>query len=155
MMISDPGIQEQKIREFIEELSGFAQTAEDTLKEIESDKEGNKGLFSVFSERMFTIRGTALQLNLPHIAHIAGLGEEIAIKGTTADSRRQIRKCVGSLWDALSTVKYLLENYTQETSDEQEILITRLEATLKAFGGARQTVSEDEIAELLKKGQKV
>ena len=104
---------------------------------------------------MFTIRGTALQLNLPHIAHIAGLGEEIAIKGTTADSRRQIRKCVGSLWDALSTVKYLLENYTQETSDEQEILITRLEATLKAFGGARQTVSEDEIAELLKKGQKV
>ena len=47
-------------------------------------------------------RGTAQQLSLPHIANIAGLGEEISIKGTTADSRPQIRKCVGALWDALS-----------------------------------------------------
>jgi hypothetical protein len=139
------------IQEFIQELGGFATTAEDTLKKIESDLEGNKGLFSIFSERMFTIRGTAQQLGLAHIAELAGLGEEIAIKGTTAASRPQIRKCVGALWDALTTIKYLLVHHDQETSEEQEILVNRLNATLNAFGGARATVSDDEIEALLNK----
>lgn len=140
----------EKIQEFIQELSGFAKTAEETLKAIEEDMEGNKGLFSVFSEKMFAIRGTAQQLNLPHVANIAGLGEEIAIKGSTAQTRPQIRKCVGSLWDALTTVKHLLVNHDQETGEEQQILIHRLESTLKAFGGARPTVGEDEIEALLR-----
>src|SRR5690606_20463431 len=127
--------------------------AETTLGTIEKDLEGNKGLFSVFSEKMLAIRGTARQLSLPHIAEIAGLGEEIAVKGAQAQTRPQIRKCVGSLWDALTTVKYLLEHHTEETNEEQKILINRLEATLKALGGARPTVTQDEIAELLKRRQ--
>ena len=61
-----------------------------------------------------------------------------------------MRKCVGSLWDALTTVKYLLEHVDQETGEEQEILVNRLEATLRSFGGARPTVSADEIEALLK-----
>lgn len=145
MTTTDP-----RIKDFVRELSGFANTAETTLKAIESDMEGQKHQFSVFSERMFAIRGTAQQLELENIAKIAGLGEEIAIKGTTAASRAQIRKCVGSLWDALTTVKYLLEHHTEETSEEQEILVNRLESTLRAFGGARETVSADEIEKLLK-----
>ena len=146
--MTDP--QNEKIQDFISELSGFAQTAETTLSDIEKDLEANKSLFSVFSERMFAIRGTAQQLNLPHIAHIAGLGEEISIKGTTAESRPQIRKCVGSLWDALSTVKYLLEHHNEETGEEQQILVNRLESTLRVLGGARPSVNEDEIEALLK-----
>ena len=139
-----------KIKEFIQELSGFATTAEKVLTAIEADMEGQKHQFSVFSERMFAIRGTAQQLSLEDIAKIAGLGEEIAIKGTTAQSRSQIRKCVGSLWDALTTVKYLLEHTGEETTEEQGILVNRLEATLRAFGGARPTVTADEIEQLLK-----
>ena len=142
--------QHGKIQEFVRELSGFAAIAETTLKAIESDLEGQKHQFSVFSERMFAIRGTAQQLDLEEIAKIAGLGEEIAIKGTTAETRPQIRKCVGSLWDALTTIKYLLEHHSEETGEEQEILINRLEATLRAFGGARPTVTADEIEQLLK-----
>ena len=142
--------QNEKIQDFISELSGFAKKAESTLSDIEKDLEANKSLFSVFSERMFAIRGTAQQLNLPHIAHIAGLGEEISIKGTTAESRPQIRKCVGSLWDALSTVKYLLEHHNEETGEEQQILVNRLESTLRVLGGARPSVNEDEIEALLK-----
>ena len=140
----------QRIVEFVTELSGFAKTAEGTLNEIEKDLEANKRLFSVFSERMFTIRGTAQQLELPHIANIAGLGEEIALQGSHADTRPQIRKCVGSLWDALTTVKYLLEHHDEETGEEQDILINRLQSTLKAFGGGRPKVDEDEIAALLR-----
>jgi len=139
-----------KIKEFIQELSGFASTAESVLTAIEADMEGQKHQFSVFSEKMFAIRGTAQQLNLEEIAKIAGLGEEIAIKGTTAQSRSQIRKCVGSLWDALTTVKYLLEHTSEETNEERGILINRLESTLRAFGGARPTVTADEIEQLLK-----
>jgi chemotaxis protein histidine kinase CheA len=138
-----------KLQEFIQELSGFALKAETTLAEIERDMELNKNLFSVFAERMFAIRGSAQQLGLEHIATIAGLGEEIAIKGTTAETRPQIRKCIGCLWDALTTVKYLLEHYEEETGEEQEILMNRLQATLRALGGARPTVSESEIESLL------
>ncbi len=141
---------EQKIEDFIAELAGFAQIAESTLSRIENDMDGNKGLFSIFEERMIAIRGTALQLSLPHIARIAGIGEEIAAKGAVAPARSQIRKCVGSLWDALTTVKYLLEHYSEQTGEEQEILMHRLEATLKAMGGARSAVSADEIEALLR-----
>jgi hypothetical protein len=140
----------QRIQEFVTELSGFAQTAEDTLKLIEEDLEGNKGKLSLFSERMIAIRGTAQQLNLPHIAHIAGLGEEIAVKGAQEESRPKIRRCVGALWDALTTVKYLLVHYTEETNEEQKILVHRLEDTLRILGGPRQKVTADELESLLK-----
>ncbi len=139
-----------QLQEFIDELGSFAKTAEDTLKKIEADMEGNKGLFSVFSERMLTIRGTAQQLAFPEIAKLAALGEEIAVKGSQAASRAQIRKCVGALWDALTTIKHLLIHHDQETSVEQRILLNRLEATLSAFGGARPKATEAEIEALLK-----
>jgi len=140
----------EQIQEFVNELSGFATTAEATLKKIEEDLEGNKKLFSVFSERMIAIRGTSLQLELPHIAEIAGLSEEIAVRGTDAQTRPQIRKCVGALFDALTTIKHLLIHHDEETGEEQEILKNRLQATLRAFGGARPTVTADEIEALLR-----
>lgn len=143
--------QVSNIGEFIAELSGFAAIAEKTLSKIEQDPEGNKNLFSVFSERMIAIRGTAVQLNLPHIAHISELGEEIAVKAVDAKTRAHVRKCVGSLWDALTTVKYLLEHYAEKTTEEQQILTHRLEKTLAAMGGCRPSISTDEIEDLLKK----
>jgi len=148
--MNPPSVQHEKIQDFINELTGFAQTAEQILNEIQEDLEGKKGSFSFFSERMVAIRGTALQLKLDHIAHIAGLGEEIAVKGAVADSRPKIRKCVGSLWDALTTVKYLLVHYDKPTDEEQDILIHRLESTLTSLGGARPTVDESEIEKILK-----
>lgn len=139
-----------KIKDFIDELASFTKTAEETLSRIESNLEGNKGLFSVFQERMLTIRGTAQQLGFPQIADLAGLGEEIAVKAPQAPGRPQIRKCVGALWDALTTIKYLIEHYDEETGEEQQILINRLESTLKALGGARAKVTEQEIEQLLR-----
>ena len=55
--MSQPSSQDIKIREFVRELSGFAKTAEETLSTIESDLEGKKQLFSVFSERMVANSG--------------------------------------------------------------------------------------------------
>ena len=124
------GEKHERIQAFVIELTGFAAIAEETLEQIESDKDRNKGLFSIFSEKMFAIRGTADQLGLPHISNIARLGEEIAHKGSGATSRPQVRRCVGSLWDALSTVKHLLKNYQLETGEEQKILTASYRDTL-------------------------
>ncbi len=140
----------EKLAEFVADLEGFAVRAEETLKRIESDLEGNRHLFSVFSESMFTIRGTALQLGFPHIADIAALGEELAIKGKGATQRAHIRRCVAALWDAQTTVKYLILHHDQETGEEQQILMNRLQSMLSAFGGARPKVDQDEIEALLK-----
>jgi hypothetical protein len=146
---TDPSLQVH-INEFIAELKSFAGTAEDTLKEIEKNLEKNKGLLIVFYERMFAIRGTAQQLKLDAIGEIAALGEAISLQGSRAQSRRLIRKCVGSLWDALSTVQYLLEHWDQETSEEQDILKHRLRSTLKSLGGAQTSVNSEEISNLFK-----
>ena len=84
------------------------------------------------------------------MARIAGLGEEIAVKAVSATSRPALRKCVGALWDALTTIKYLLLHYDEKTDEEQDILINRLNATLKSLGGARVSVDNSEIEALLK-----
>lgn len=140
-----------KLKEFAQELAGFAHTAESTLSQIEADKEGKRELFGVFAERMFAIRGTADQLQLANISKIAGLGEEIAEKGRGIATRAQVRKCVGALWDALTTVKHLLDHPEKgSASEEENILVNRLEATLRSFGGARERVSADEIEKLLR-----
>ena len=140
---------ESLIQDFVRELSGFARSAEVTLAEIEKDLEKNKGHFQVFAGMMLTIRGTAQQLGFDQIAQIAVLGEEIAVKAVDADSRSKIRKCVGSLWDVITSVKFLIEHHQQGNFEEQQILLNRLEYTLNAFGGSRDKVDQSEVERLL------
>ncbi len=141
---------DSKIREFIDELSDFASHAEKTLETAPADADSQKECFRVFSVQMIAIRGTALQLSLPQVAEFAGWGEEIAQRARETESRALVRKSVASLWDALTTVKFLLENPKHESSEEQTILRTRLQATLKSLGGAKPKVDASEIEALLK-----
>lgn len=142
----------EEIMHFLSELEKFAKTAESTLVSIQSNPTENRHLFSVFYEEMFAIRGTADQLQLEELSLIAGLGEEIAAKaGGTSTSRAHLRKCVSSLWDAVTTTRYLLEHYGEKTLEEQEILIHRLKDALRVLGGPEAKVTPDEIEELLKK----
>lgn len=137
------------IKDFIAELDGFAQTAEQNLTAIEKNWKSEQARFQVFFDRMITIRGTALQLGLSRIAEIAALGEEIALKAQTAGRSGQVRKCIGALWDVLTTVKYLLHHQDKETSEEQAILVTRLESTLESLGGSREILTAEQIEALL------
>jgi len=145
-----PEARSQKLQEFTTELAGFAKVAEHALKQIEVDPHGNKGEFNHFSEMMFAIRGTAQQLGLASIAEMAGLGEEISVKGPGVEKGSQIKKCVAALWDALTTVKYMLENTGTETAEEQDILKNRLQSTLRSLGGARETMTADDIEKLIR-----
>ncbi|MEN9723138.1 MAG: hypothetical protein RJB38_1124 [Pseudomonadota bacterium] len=158
-MMSQENAQESKagtvnrqalIDDFVTELSEFARVAETTLAEIEKDMEANRHLFQIFARMMLTIRGTAQTLEFKNVVDIAVLGEEIAVKAGGADTRPKLRKCVGSLWDVITSVKYLIVHHQEETGDEQEILINRLQYTLNAFGGARPKVDQDEIEKLLR-----
>lgn len=140
-----------EIKDFLAELEIFAKTAENTLTAIQSDPTANRHLFSVFYEEMFAIRGTADQLQLDDVSLIAGLGEEIAAKaGGDATSRAQLRKCVASLWDAVTTTKFLLAHYGEKTLEEQEILIHRLKDALRVLGGPEAKVTQEQLEDLLK-----
>ncbi|MDR3606874.1 MAG: hypothetical protein P4M08_05770 [Oligoflexia bacterium] len=135
------------LKSFIEELSGFAKGAEVLLAEPAE----NTDRFTKFSNYMIAIRGTADQLGFPDLSRIAGLGEEIAVKATHVKSPNQSRKCMSCLWDAVTTIKYLLENPAAEgtPSEEQAILTQRLESVLQSLGGKRESVSPDDIEKLL------
>lgn len=137
------------LEQFVLELGQFALEAETVLQEIQSDLEGKKGRFGVFYEQMIAIRGTAQQLEFTHIAKLAGLAEELALKAQGASQRAHLRKAAASLWDATTTLKFLVQNPTLPTNEEQEILAHRLEANLNALGGAAQKVDASEIEALL------
>lgn len=161
--MSENSDRSQKLKEFVAELAGFAAAAEGALKRIQADPHGNKGEFHQFSEMMVAIRGTAVQLGLSTVAEMAGLGEEIAVKGPGVEKGSQIKRCIGALWDALTTLKYMLEKVVSPVSqgtdeaghsnEEQEILMNRLQSTLRSLGGARETVSADDIEALLRGGK--
>lgn len=144
---------ENKKLEFLKELAGFVFDAEQTLKSIEEKEqaksEDRKELFKKFSIWMLTIRGTSDQMGLSHVSELAGLGEEIAVKGELSDKAHLHRKCISSLWDALTTMKYLIEHPDVSTTEEQAHLKNRLEITLKSMGGQRDHVSASEIDALL------
>jgi hypothetical protein len=140
---------ESKLQEFLSELDGFAGLAEETLKKIESNLVGNRHLFDVFAKKMVAIRGTAQQLGFDFIAEMSGLSEEIAARAVASDRRPELRKSVGALWDALTTIRFLLKNYKSEVSEEQKILAHRLQHTLSALGGKRDSFSPDEIQKML------
>lgn len=102
---------------------------------------------------LFLIRGTARAFGYFQIAYIAGLGEDIAIYGVNPRNRGEFRKCVGSVWDVLTTLEYLIQNGFETTTDEQKILIFRLEATLKALGHFREKLTQSEIDVLVRAAQ--
>lgn len=135
---------------FIQELASFALKAESILKVIENDLEGKKDQFQIFYDKLFDIRATCQQLGLYQVSQFALLGEEIALKAASQTCERHaLRKCVGSLWDAITSIKYLLEHPFDETTQEQEILMQRLNTTLKALGGPPSRVDTSDIASLL------
>jgi two-component system chemotaxis response regulator CheY len=136
--------------EFSTEMTEFVRIAWKALDFIKQDPLKNRKVFKVFSEKMFAVRSTAQQLGLNHIIHIATLAEEIAVKAMSAESRAQLRKVEGCLWDAMTSTKYLIENRDKKTTDEQDILVGRLEHTLKSLGGPAEAVTKNEIDQLLK-----
>jgi hypothetical protein len=136
---------------FLSEMGVFIQTADAALTSIASDPQRTPQLLESFAEWMVGIRGTALQLGYSRVSELAGLGEEIAIRAAEpGTSRALLRKSVGCLWDALTTLRYALSHPDEATStEEQEILLQRLRVTLKSLGGAREKVSPEELSNLL------
>lgn len=137
-----------QLAEFRKELATFAVEAQQILDQLEADPGRRGERLSQFAGWMLTIRGTSEQLGIPNVAQVATLGEEIAARAAEARSSLQ-RKATAALWDAVTTVKVLLDQETPGLSEEEEILMNRLNATLKALGGAREHVAGDADLEAL------
>ena len=141
---------ETLLEQFVLEMSGFTRIADEALRRIESDPGHASELFVSYAEWMLAIRGTAQQLGYQRVSELAELGEELAVKASSAaltGARR--RKTVGALWDALTTLRYVMSHPEEKSTEEQEFLLGRLNATLESLGGAREKISQDEIAALL------
>lgn len=136
--------------EAFSELLGFTKSAEQVLSEIEKDAPSEIKKFNSVCNEFFTLRSTAQQLGLSQLGHIASLGEEIAAKALHTEKSAQIRKCLGSLWDALTTIKFMVEHSVDEVTEEKKILINRLENTLENLGGARTQLNQAEIDTILR-----
>ena len=141
----------KELESFIREMGRFRSQAEQTLDLIEKDLSHSQPHFAIFSEQMIAIRGMALQLKLDKIVKFSELGEEIAIKSSSNEAgTSELRRSVGCLWDAITTIKFLLEHLSGDAHPEESILLRRMEETLRVMGGARPTVTQDEIERLLK-----
>jgi hypothetical protein len=131
--------------DFFAQLKELTLVAREKLAALEaSPEEGTQNLSSV-RELMFAIRGTAQQASFPQIAYLSGLGEDVAYLAESKPSGSRLRKCIGSMWDVLTTLDYMIERTTDEVGQERGILVNRLENTLKSLGGARPKVIQAEI----------
>jgi phosphoribosylformylglycinamidine (FGAM) synthase-like enzyme len=142
------GATQVQLAEFRKELATFAVQAEALLDQLEADPSLRSQRLSQFSEWMLTIRGTSEQLGIPNVSKVASMGEEIAARAIDARSALQ-RKATAALWDAVTTVKVLLDQESPGLSEEEEILLNRLNATLKSLGGAREHVGGEADLEAL------
>lgn len=144
-------IDRAQLNEACRELARSVVIVEKLLKEVETDLSKTAN-FGPVAERLDTIKGDARQMNLTKIADLAEVAEELAVKGAKAEKRPIVRKVVGALWDAITTLNHMLDHVSSDTTGEADILMTRLEGALKSLGGAREKVSQDEIDELFRKG---
>jgi chemotaxis protein histidine kinase CheA len=143
-------IDKAHLTEACRELAQFVVAVEKLLEEVEKDNTRTSNFVPV-AEKLDTVKGNARQMNLTKIADLAELAEELAVKGAVATKRPVVRKVVGALWDAITTLNHMLGHVSTDTASEADILMQRLEAALKSLGGAREKVSQDEIDELIKK----
>jgi hypothetical protein len=122
--------------EFFQQLSHWSIQARVRLEE--------KNLSAV-SELMFLIRGTSLQFGFFQLALLARLAEDVARYALSEGKARTTRKCIDGIWDALTTLEYMLANGVDQTTDEQKLLIHRLESTLKSFKDFKPALTQSQI----------
>jgi hypothetical protein len=104
---------------------------------------------------MLLIRGMALMSGCYQIAHIAELGEDIAAVGQHPKNAANRRKCIGSVWDVVTTLDYLIEKGVETTTEEQNILIHRLNATLQVERDLRVKLTQADIDVIVRAQQLV
>lgn len=103
------------------------------------------GRYAEVSRLMFLIRGTSRVFGYFQIAYLAGLGEGVARYSIPRENARSMRKCIDSIWDALTTLEHMISVGVDSTSEEQKTVIRRLEETLKTFDQSKLWLNQTEI----------
>jgi hypothetical protein len=102
--------------------------------------------FTEINKIMFLIRGTSLVYGHFQIAHVTLLGECVSSYAIRhKGSRSKIKKYFDCLWDVVTTLEYMISHGLENTTEELQILIFRLEATLKSFEEYAPPLNQAEI----------
>lgn len=123
-------------RDFFQQLTEWSVQARTNL---------DAGKYAEVSRLMFLIRGTSRVFGYFQIAYLAGLGEGVARYSLPRENARSMRKCIDSIWDALTTLEHMISVGLDSTSDEQKLVIRRLEETVKTFDQSMLSLSQSEI----------
>jgi hypothetical protein len=91
---------------------------------------------------MLLIRGMALMSGCYQIAHIAELGEDIAAVGQHPKNSSNRRKCIGSVWDVVTTLDHLIATGVETTTEEQNILIHCSWAPIGSRRGSKRRLKQ-------------
>jgi hypothetical protein len=144
----DP-VERDQLRELCFELGRTVNEAGTLLSQVEKDY-SLIGNFIFIAEKLVKLKGDSRQMGLTKVGDLAEIAEELAIKGSTASQRPHIRRVVGALWDAVTTLHYILDQVSNDTTVESEYLTQRLVHALDSLGGPRSKVDQDAISRLLR-----
>lgn len=110
--------------------------------------------FKAASDLMYTIRGTAQVFGCFQIAYLTSIAEQLSYYSAQTENSKDIRKCRGCIWDILTTLDYMIAQGFERTSDEQKILIHRVEETIKSIKGLPQSLAQTEIDVLVRANER-
>lgn len=135
----------KKLFVFIEELERFATGADLKLArdQVRND-ERDKKILEIFIAKLNEIKLSSSQLNRPVITKIASLAQDLAIKSSKSKSKR-MRKVLACLWDSISVISFLFENPDHNSSDEINLLYSKIEKMKIQLAGEKIPQSESEI----------
>lgn len=127
----------QKVLIFAEIVGCFSSLSSEVLARVDAGTETSSCFLTIIHQQMLSIHETALRLDLADIAKIAGLAVQVSVAAHGARTNYQVRRCHDSLWDAVTTVRFMLESASENTpenaNEECNTLITRLEAVLRSL----------------------
>lgn len=135
----------KKLFVFIEELERFATGADLKLArdQVRND-ERDKKILEIFITKLNEIKLSSSQLNRPVITKIASLAQDLAVKSSKSKSKR-MRKVLACLWDSISVISFLFENPDHNSSDEINLLYSKIEKMKIQLAGEKIPQSESEI----------
>ena len=122
----------QALISHIAQMFPLLEKADAALHSAQRDPEAYRSLLLEFSEHTQALVLITQRVQLQRLARILTLCHDVTTQAMQNPSRSHARRYFGSLWDALTTIRYLLNNADSDTVAVQDILIWRLRNTLGA-----------------------
>jgi CheY-like chemotaxis protein len=137
------------IHKMLAAVSDFSASEARPPGPAQSGMGADRRTLTLFAERMLILLELAEEHDFPEVLLIARLAEEVATRSARSDNRLQHRKGLVDVWDALTTMRDLILRSEEDTRELRDILIGRLQATLKELRESAHEVAMPGILSML------